>query len=114
MKVKLLKKLRKEAKKNVYLSNSYTADSDRLVIVKIHDSDSNEKFYNMEFDYFSVSSIFCYNSIEEALPYLQMARRRYILDILRSKYRRLSKGQEKREKMEILKQENYQKYLRQF
>lgn len=111
MKVKLLKKLRKEAKENVYLSNSYT-DNNMLVIVNKHDL--YEKFYNMEFDDFSSYTIFHYSSIEEALPYLQMARRRYILNILHSKYRRVSKGEEKREKMERLKRKNYKEYLRQF
>lgn len=111
MKVKLLKKLRKEAKENVYLSNSYT-DNNMLVIVNKHDY--YETFYNMQFDFFSAYTIFHYPSVEEALPYLQMARRRYILNILHSKYRRVSKGQEKREEMERLKRENYKEYLRQF
>lgn len=111
MKVKLLKKLRKQAKEKIYLSNSYT-ENNTLVIVNKHNY--YETFYNMEFDGFAAYTIFHYPSIEEALPYLQMARRRYILDILHSKYRRVSKGQEKREEMERLKRENYKEYLRQF
>lgn len=111
MKTKLLKKLRKQAKEKVYLSNSYT-ENNTLVIVNKHNY--YETFYNMKLDFFAAYTIFHYPSIEEALPCLQMARRRYILDILHDKYRRVSKGQEKREEMERLKRENYKKYLRQF
>ena len=55
-----------------------------------------------------------YKSIKDALPDLQKARLKYILEILHTEYRTLSKGQQKREEIERLKQKDYQKYLQQF
>ena len=39
---------------------------------------------------------------------------KYILEILHTEYRTYSKGRQKREEMERLKQQDYQKYLQQF
>ena len=63
---------------------------------------------------FCINTIVNYKSIEEALPDLAKARRKYILEILHTKYRTLSKGQQKREEIERLKHQDYQKYLQQF
>ena len=71
-------------------------------------------FYNKDIDMFCSNTIVNYKSIEEALPDLQKARRKYILEILHIEYRTLSKGQQKREEIERLKQQDYQKYLQQF
>lgn len=116
MKTKLLKKLRKEAKENIYLSPSYSEDGKLCIIHKIHDAPFGlvTTFYNHELDIFCNDIIFHYNSVIEALPDLASARRKYILEILHSEYRTLSKGQQKRQEIERLKQENYQKYLQLF
>lgn len=116
MKVKLLKKLRKKAKEEIYLSPSYSEDGKLCIIHKIHDAPFGlvTTFYDHELDIFCDDTIFHYNSVIEALPDLARARRYYILNILHSDYRQYSKGQEKRNEIERLKQENYQKYLQQF
>ena len=116
MKVKLLKKLRKEAKEKIYLSPSYSEDDKLCIIHKIHDAPFGltTTFYNKEIDVFCYDTIINYKTIEEALPDLARARRYYILNVLHSDYRTYSKGEQKRREMERLKQENYQKYLKQF
>lgn len=116
MKIKLLKKLRKEAKENVYLTHYYSEEGMLCIIYKILDQPFGltTTFYNKGMDMFCKDTIINYKTIEEALPDLQKARRCYILSVLHSEYRACSKGQEKRNKMERLKQEDYQKYLKQF
>lgn len=116
MKVKILKKLRKEAKENVYLSHYYLEDGMLSIIYKQNDAPFGltTTFYNKEIDTFCMNTIVSYKTIEEALPDLQKARRRFILDVLHTEYRTLSKGQQKREEIKRLKQENYQKFLQQF
>lgn len=116
MKVKLLKKLRKKAKEEVYLTHYYSEKDMLSIILKKHDTQFGltTYFYNKEIDMFCTHTIVIYKSIEEALHDLQKARRKYILEILHTEYRTLSKGQQKREEMERLKQQDYQKYLRQF
>lgn len=116
MKVKLLKKLRKEAKEKIYLSPSYSEDDKLCIIYKMPDASFGltTTFYNNEMDIFCTDTIVNYNSVIEALPDLARARRYYILNVLHSDYRTYSKGQEKRNEMERLKQQDYQKYLKQF
>ena len=116
MKVKLLKKFRKQAKEEVYLTHYYSEDGKLSIILKKHDAPFGltTYFYNKDIDMFCTNTIVDYNSVEEALPYLQKARREYILEILHTEYRTLSKGQQKRKEIERLKQEDYQKYLQQF
>ena len=116
MKTKLLKRLRKEAKENVYLTHYYSVDRKISIILKKHDAPFGltTYFYNKNIDMFCTNTIVNYNTAIEALPDLASARRKYILEILHSEYRTLSKGQQKRQEIERLKQENYQKYLQQF
>jgi hypothetical protein len=116
MKVKLIKKLRKKAKEDVYLTHYYSENGKLSIILKEHDAPFGltTYFYNKDIDMFCTYIIANYKSIEEALPDLQKARRKYILEILHTEYRTLSKGQQKREDIERLKQEDYQKYLQQF
>lgn len=116
MKVKLLKRLRKEAKEEIYLSPSYSEEGKLCIIHEIPDAPfgSTILFYDNEMDIFCTDTIFNYNSVIEALPDLARARRYYILNVLHSDYRSCSKGQEKRNEIEKLKRENYQKYLQQF
>ena len=111
MKNKLLKQLRKKAKEEVYLTHYYSEDGKLSIILKRYDA---RYFYNKDIDMFCTNIIVDYNSIEEALPYLQKSRRKYILDILHSEYRTMSKGRQKREEAERLRQQDYQKYLQQF
>ena len=116
MKNKLLKQLRKKAKEEVYLTHYYSEDGKLCIIHKIHDAPFGltAYFYNKDIDMFCTNTIVAYKSIEEALPDLARARRKYILEILHTEYRTLSKGQQKRKEIERLKQQNYQKYLQQF
>lgn len=116
MKTKLLKQLRKEAKEEVYLSPSYLEDGKLCIINKIEDAPFGltTTFYNNEMDIFCTDTIVDYNSVIEALPDLARARRCYILNVLHSYYRTYSKGQEKRNEMERLKRQDYQKYLQKF
>lgn len=116
MKVKLLKKLRKKAKEEIYLTHYYSEDGKISIILKKHDAPFGltTYFYNKEIDMFCTDTIVTYNSVIEALPDLARARRYYILNVLHSDYRPYSKGQEKRNEIERLKQEDYQKYLQQF
>ena len=116
MKVKLLKKLRKKAKEEVYLTHYYSENGKLSIILKKHDAPFGltTYFYNKDIDMFCTNTIVNYKSIEEALPDLQKARRKYILEILHTEYRTLSKGQQKREEIERLKHQDYQKYLQQF
>ena len=116
MKNKLLKQLRKKAKEEVYLTHYYSEDGKLCIIHKIHDAPFGlvTTFYDHELDIFCDDTIFHYNSVIEALPDLARARRKYILEILHTEYRTLSKGQQKRKEIERLKQQNYQKYLQQF
>lgn len=116
MKNKLLKQLRKRAKEEVYLTHYYSEDGKISIILKKHDAPFGltTYFYNREIDMFCTNRIVDYKSIEEALPYLQKARSKYILDLLHTEYRTLSKGQQKREEIERLKQQDYQKFLQQF
>ena len=116
MKVKLIKKLRKKAKEEVYLTQYYSENGKLSIILKKHDAPFGltTYFYNKDIDMFCTNAIVNYNSIEEALPDLQKARRKYILEILHTEYRTLTKGQQKREEIERLKKEDYQKYLQQF
>ena len=118
MKTKLLARLRKEAKEFVYLSHYYSEDGMLSIIYKQVDDDTpfglTTIFYNKELDMFCTDTSISYKTIEEALPDLQKARRRFILDVLHSEYRTYSKGQQKREEIKRLKQQNYEKYLQQF
>jgi hypothetical protein len=116
MKTKLLKKLRKEAKENIYLSPSPTQDDMICIIFESIDEQFGltQTFYDGKNDIFRSDTIVNYNSVIDALLALASARRYYILNLLHSKYRAYSKGQEKRNEMERLKREDYQKYLRQF
>ena len=116
MKVKLIKKLRKKAKEEVYLTHYYSEDGKISIILKKHDAPFGltTYFYNKDIDMFCTNTIVAYKSVEDALPDLQKARRKYILEILHTEYRTYSKGQQKREEIERLKQENYQKFLQQF
>jgi hypothetical protein len=63
---------------------------------------------------FCTNTIVAYKSVKDALPDLASARRKYILEILHTEYRTYSKGRQKREEMERLKHQDYQKYLQQF
>lgn len=116
MKVKLIKKLRKKAKEEVYLTQYYSENEKLSIILKKHDAPFGltTYFYNKDIDMFCTNAIVNYKSVEEALPDLQKARRKYILEILHTEYRTLTKGQQKREEIERQKQEDYQKYLQQF
>ena len=116
MKNKLLKQLRKKAKEEVYLTHYYSEDGKLSIILKKHDAPFGltTYFYNKDIDMFCTNTIVAYKSVEEALPDLARARRKYILEILHTEYRTLSKGQQKRKEIERLKQQNYQKYLQQF
>ena len=117
MKNKLLKQLHKEAKECVCLSPSYIEDGKVCIIHKIYDDDSfvlTISFYNPELDIFEQDEVAHYNTIGEALPDLQKARRNYILNVLHSEHRTFSKGDQKRKEIERLKQQEYQKYLQQF
>jgi hypothetical protein len=116
MKVKLLKNIRKKAKEEVYLTHYYSENGNLSIILKKHDAPFGltTYFYNKDIDMFCTNTIVNYNSVIEALPDLQKARRKYILEILHTEYRTLSKGQQKREEIERLKQQDYQKYLQQF
>ena len=124
MKSKLLKKLREEAKENVYLSQSqYYSESSETgqitIVYKPIDVDVpifglTTYFYNPDLDIFEQYMVVHYNTVEEALPDLRKARRRYILDTLHCDYRTFSKGDQKKQEIEIIKQQKYQKYLQQF
>lgn len=116
MKSKLLKQLRKEAKEFVYLSHYYSENGMLSIIYEQVDEPFGltTTFYNKEIDMFCTDTIISYKTIEEALPDLARARRRFILDILHTEYRTLSKGQEKRNEIERLKQQDYEKYLHKF
>ena len=117
MKNKLLKQLRKEAKEFVHLTNRYSENGMISIIYKQIDDAPfglTTNFYNKELDMFCTDTIMSYKTIEEALPYLARARRCFILDVLHAEYRTLSKGQQKREEIERLKQQDYEKYLQQF
>ena len=116
MKTKLLKQLRKKAKEEVYLTHYYSEKGKLSIILKKHDAPFGltTYFYNKDIDMFCTNTIVNYKSIEDALLDLQKARRKYILEILHTEYRTLSKGQQKREEIERLKHQDYQKYLQQF
>lgn len=119
MKSKLLKQLREEAKENVYLKNYYCEDGkDILTIIcvkeGINEDDIIKYFYNSELDVFEKVDTVNYGSVEEALPYLKKARYRYIMDEFRMNYQTHSKGDQKKQEIEIIKQQKYQKYLQQF
>lgn len=116
MKNKLLKQLRKKVKEEVYLTHYYSEDGKLSIILKKCDAPFGltTYFYNREIDMFCTNTIVAYKSVEEALPDLQKARRKYILEILHTEYRSCSKGQQKRQEIERLKQQDYQKYLQQF
>ena len=118
MKTKILNKLRKEAKAEVYLSQSlYRSELGKLTIIhKVIDAPFGLTiaFYDPVLDMFVQEEVAHYNTVEEALPDLAKARRYYILNVLHSEHRTFSKGDQKRKESERLKQENYQKYLQQF
>lgn len=118
MKNKLLKQLRKEAKENVYLSQSqyYSGPGKITIIYKIIDAPFGltTYFYDPVLDIFEQDEVTHYNTVEEALPDLARARRSYILNILHTEHRTFSKGDQKRKEIERLKQQEYQKYLQQF
>jgi len=119
MKSKLLKELREEAKANVYLKNYYCEDGkDILTIIclkeGINEDDIKIYFYNSELDVFETVDTVNYGSVEEALPYLNKARYRYIMDDFRMNYQTHSKGEQKKIEKERIKQQEYQKYLQQF
>ena len=115
MKNKLLRQLRKEAKENVYLI-SYSENSDFHIIW-----DRNDKplgflryYYKKSIDAFDTRISIGYESIEEALPYLQKARNCYIIEMFRLRYQTYSKGEQKKRNLESLKLQEFQKYLRKF
>lgn len=118
MKTKLLKKLRKEAKEEVYLTQSlYCSEPGKITIIhNVIDAPFGltVTFYDPVVDMFVQDEVAQYNTVEEALPDLAEARRYYILNILHNEYRKLSKGKQKRQEAERLKQQDYQKYLQQF
>ena len=121
MKSKLLKKLREEAKENVYLSQSQyyseSSESGQITIIhKVIDAPFGLTidFYDPVLDMFVQDVVAHYNTVEEALPDLAKARRYYILNVLHREHRTFSKGDQKRKETEILKQQEYQKYLQQF
>jgi hypothetical protein len=124
MKSKLLKKLRDESKENVYLSQSKyyseSLESGKITIIyKTIDVDFppfglTTYFYNPDLDIFEQDMVVHYNTVEEALPDLRKARRRYILDTLHCDYRTFSKGDQKKQEIEMIKQQKYQNYLQQF
>lgn len=124
MKSKLLKQLREEAKENVYLSQSQyysgSLESGQITIIyKTIDVDVpafglTTYFYNPDLDIFEQDMVAHYNTVEEALPDLRKARHRYILDSLHCDYRTFSKGDQKKQEIEIIKRQEYQKYLQQF
>lgn len=116
MKTKILKQLRKKAKEEVYLTHYYSEDRKLSIILEKRDAPFGltTYFYNKELDMFCTNTIVVYKSVEEALPDLARARRKYILEILHTEYRTLSKGQQKREEIERLKHQDYQKFLQQF
>jgi hypothetical protein len=118
MKTKLLKKLRKEAKEEIYLTQSlYRSGLGKITIIrKVIDAPFGLTiyFYDPVLDMFVQDEVAQYNTVEEALPDLAKARRYYILNVLHSEYRKLSKGKQKRKEIERLKQQEYQKYLQQF
>ena len=119
MKSKLLKQLREEAKENVYLKNYYCEDGkDALTIICVkeglNEDDIKIYFYNSESDVFQTVDTVNYGSVEEALPYLKKARYRYIMDDFRINYQTYSKGEQKKIEKEIIKQQEYNKYLQQF
>lgn len=118
MKNKLLKQLRKEAKKNVYLSQSlYCSGPGKIIIIhKVIDTPfgSTTYFYNPKLDIFEQDEVAHYNTALEALPDLKRARNYYILNILHTEYRTFSKGDQKRQEIERLKHQDYQNYLQKF
>lgn len=121
MKVKLIKRLRAEAKEEVYLSQtSYHSGPGQITIIyntidiDVPSYGLTTYFYNPERDIFEQDPVVNYNTVEEALPDLQKARRRYILDVLHCDYRTFSKGDQKRKESERIKHQEYQKYLQQF
>ena len=118
MKNKLLKQLRKEAKEDVYLSQSlYCSGPGKITIIhKVIDAPFGltTYFYDPVLDMFVQDEVAQYNTVEEALPDLTRARRNYILSILHTEHRTFSKGDQKRKEIERLKQQEYQKYLQQF
>ena len=118
MKSKLLKQLRKEAKEDVYLTQSiYCSEPGKITIIhKVIDAPFGLTidFYDPVLDMFVQDEVAHYNTIEEALPDLAKARRYYILNVLHREHRTFSKGDQKRKENEILKQQEYQKYLQKF
>ena len=116
MKNKLLKQLRKEAKEYVHLTHYYSENGMISIVYKQEEAQFGltTTFYNKDADMFCTDTIIRYKTIEEVLPDLTKARRRFILDVLHEEYRTLSKGQQKRKEIERLKQENYEKYLHKF
>lgn len=116
MKTKILKKLRKEAKERIYLSQYYSGPGHITIVYKEITAPFGltRSFYNPEFDIFEQNTSVHYTTVEEALPDLARARRYYILNILHTEHRTFSKGDQKKKEAEILEQQNYQKYLQQF
>ena len=116
MKTKPLTRLRKEAKEYVYLSHYYSENGMLSIIYKQIEAPFGltATFYNKEIDMFCTDTIISYKTIEEALPDLARARRRFILDVLHTEYRTFSKGDQKREEIKRLKQQDYEKYLQKF
>jgi hypothetical protein len=118
MKTKILKKLRKEAKEEIYLTQSlYRSEPDKITIIhEVIDAPFGLTiaFYDPVLDMFVQDEVAHYNTVEEALPDLAKARRHYILNVLHNEYRKFSKGKQKRQEIERLKQQDYQKYLQQF
>lgn len=121
MKTKLLKRLRAEAKEDVYLSQSqYRSGLGPITIIyntidaEVPAFGLTTYFYNPNLDIFEQDMVKQYDKVEDALPDLQKARRRYILDVLHCDYRTFSKGDQKRKEIERIKHQEYQKYLQQF
>ena len=105
MKTKILKKLRKEAKEEVYLSTSlYRSELGKFTIIhKVIDDAPfglTISFYDPVLDMFGQEEVARYNTVKEALPDLAKARRYYILNALHSEYRKFSKGKQKRQEIE--------------
>ena len=66
MKVKLLKKFRKQAKEEVYLTHYYSEDGKISIILKKHDAPFGltTYFYNREIDMFCTNPIVAYKSVK--------------------------------------------------
>jgi hypothetical protein len=96
MKTKLLKQLRDDAKQCVYLTNRYSSNNN---ITIVYEDEYDKTYYfnpfsNWFFAFFSEKDTF--KTVEEALPFLEKARRTFIEKVFREDYQKESKGAQKR------------------